>query len=54
MFLFPKREEELWSETTELKHRKASWALTQSAVGLFSLRLLSPYLHSFSTLKFIH
>lgn len=39
MFLFPKREEELWSETTELKHRKASWALTQPAVGLFSHRL---------------
>ena len=41
MFLFPKREEELWSETTELKLRKASWALTQPAVGLFSHRLFA-------------
>lgn len=31
MFLFPRREEELQSETTELKHREASWALTQPA-----------------------
>ncbi len=47
MFLFPRREEELQSETTELKHREASWALTQSAarpwwrgVSLLSLTLL--------------
>lgn len=41
MFLFPKREEELWSKTTELKLRKASGALTQPAVGLFSHRLFA-------------
>lgn len=35
MFLFPRREEELQSETTELKHREASWALTQSAARLW-------------------
>lgn len=54
MFLFPKREEELWSETTELKHRKASWALTQPAVGLFSHRLFAwIYIHFHLKMSFI-
>lgn len=49
MLLFPKREEELQSETTELKHRKASWALTQPAEGLFSHRLFCIDLHLVSS-----
>lgn len=51
MFLFPRREEELWSETTELKHRKASWALTQPA-GLWwwGLSLSDAFSFSFPSL----
>lgn len=42
MFLFPRREEELQSKTTEFKHREASSALTQPAARPQSLHLSSP------------
>lgn len=54
MFLFPRREEELQSETTELKHREASWALTQPAAAAEAVMAI-PFLHSCSpSLSFLH
>lgn len=54
MFLFPRREEELQSETTELKHREASWALTQpsaaAAAEAAMARSSSALRHNLSTI----
>ncbi len=54
MFLFPRREEELQSETTELKHREASWALTQPAASMWCEEFLRSLIYSFILYTYSH